>query len=495
MKKISALTLAGLMTCTCGFAAEVHDNFYWLGQINKATCVINTDQGLVSPEQGQRFAKSIDQVLKDGSQKGAARPKLVITFEPLLIKACGSEEITMLHAGRSSQDMLSTVKFVQTREELINLAQELNLMQASLYKLAKDNENTLIPNYTNGVAAQPNSLAHYLLGYAYAFERDLERLNQYYTRLNRSPMGAMVLNGTGWPLNRDRMASYLGFDGLAYNTYDAGQVYTAESPVEAASCCNTIALHMTSFIEEIMQQYAQPHPWMLLKEGGNNTYVSSAMPQKRNPGLLNRVRTQSSTILAEGTGALFRAHNIPAGMADGRSGSDKLLKDTAAAVKGFNQILNNLVIDPERSLAELDLDWTCSQEIADQLMLKYNVPFRTGHHFASEIVGYARPNNVTPSTFTYAKAQEIYAKLAANDKEIPQVLPLTEEEFKACLNPASIVARRAVKGGPQAKELEIMFKQIASKNKAHTNWVDEIKAQQQNAEAKLNADFAKLLQK
>lgn len=493
MKKLTTLILTGLLACNTGLAKESHDNFYWLGQINKASCIINTEQGLISLEQGKRFARSIDKVLKDGSNPGAARPNVVITFEPYLIKACGSEEITMLHAGRSSQDMLAAVGYAKAREELINLAAELTIMQDSLLRLAKNNEKTLIPNYTNGVAAQPNSFAHYLLGYSYAFDRDIERLNEYYTRLNRSPMGAMVLNGTGWPLKRERMGNYLGFDSIAYNTYDAGQIYGSENPVEAAAVCNTIALHMASFIEEIMQQYAQPRPWILLKEGGNNTYVSSAMPQKRNPGLLNRVRTQSSTILAEGTGSLFRAHNVPVGMADGRGGADKLLRTTSATVKSFNQILNNLVINPDRSLEELDLDWTCSQEIADDLMRKYAVPFRTGHHFASEIVGYARANNITPSAFKYEKAQEIYAKLAANDKEIPPVLPLTPEEFKACLNPESIVANRAVKGGPQASELKIMFEQITNKNLVRSSWVNTIKNKQLESEKKLNADFAKLL--
>lgn len=60
---------------------------------------------------------------------------------------------------------------------------------------------------------------------------------------------------------------------------------------------NCIAIHTTGFIEEIMQQYAQPRPWVLLKEGGGNTYVSSAMPQKRNPGILNSCRTDASTLL------------------------------------------------------------------------------------------------------------------------------------------------------------------------------------------------------
>lgn len=45
-------------------------------------------------------------------------------------------------------------------------------------------------------------------------------------------------------------------------------------------------------------------PSILLREGGGNTYVSSAMPQKRNPGLLNDTRANASRVLTLGVGRL-----------------------------------------------------------------------------------------------------------------------------------------------------------------------------------------------
>ena len=48
------------------------------------------------------------------------------------------------------------------------------------------------------------------------------------------------------------MADYLGFDSIAYNTYDAGQIFPQEAPIETGGITNAIAIHTTSFIEEIM---------------------------------------------------------------------------------------------------------------------------------------------------------------------------------------------------------------------------------------------------
>jgi argininosuccinate lyase len=103
-------------------------------------------------------------------------------------------------------------------------------------------------------------------------------------------MGTTVLNGTSWPLNRTRMADYLGFAAMVDNAYDASQIASMDHPVEVGAIVTSIALHVGNFIEDMMTQYAQARPWILLQEGGDTTYVSSAMPQKRNPGILNNTR-------------------------------------------------------------------------------------------------------------------------------------------------------------------------------------------------------------
>jgi argininosuccinate lyase len=503
MRKSKALLLSLAFLGCIGVGAPVgaaraplHDNFYWLGQINKASDIINTEQGLLTADQGHRFAAAIHQVLADGERPGAYRPQNVITFEPLLIKA-GGPEITMIHAGRSSQDMLATTGRILIREDLLNLADSLNAVQGTLVNLAEKHKDTIVPNYTNGVVAQPNSYGHYLLAYADGFNRDMERVQQYYARLNLSPMGATVLNGTSWPLNRDRMAAYLGFDGLAYNTYDAGQVYTYDNAAESSAVVTSLALHVGGFVEDVMQQYAQPRPWMLLKEGGENTYVSSAMPQKRNPGILNRTRTEASTVLGSAVGSVFRAHNVPPGMADARSSEmNKMLRDTDKVLQNFDKCLRALQIDPERALEELNLDWSASQEVADVLMRKYKVPFRIGHHVNSEIVGYARLHGLTPLTFPYGEVQRIYKETvaASGDKDIPAVLPMSEAEFKATLDPAAIVRNRAVKGGPQPAEMTKMLATGREQLAANRKWVSEKRTHLAAANAKLDQDFDRLRQ-
>ena len=470
------------------------DEFFWLGEINKASAVINTDEGLLDRSITPRIAVGLDAVLKAGAQPGGNRPTLVITFEPLLIEAAGVEA-TLLHAGRSSQDMLSTVRTAIMRDGLLKLAEQLNKTTASMVRLAENNSATIVPNYTNGVAAQPNSYGHYLLGHIAGLDRDAQRLRDAYTRLDQSAMGTTVLNGTSWPLNRDRMASYLGFTALVDNAYDAAQIFAAEMPVEIGALATSIALHTGAFIQDVMTQYAQARPWILLQEGGGNTYVSSAMPQKRNPGLLNDTRAQASMVIALGMGRAIQAHNIPPGMSDAKGVGDNVavIAGTVRMLQGWDRILNALVISPERALEELNSDWTASQEVADVLMRKYRLPFRVGHHFASEIVDYAKTNNIKPTDFPYAEAQRIYARTLAAMKMEGSALPMSEAEFLVTLDPVAIVRNRATIGGPQPAELSRMLNGANQALMKQGKWISERRGRIDTALSSLDSDFAKLL--
>jgi argininosuccinate lyase len=496
MLKLKILPLALLILAHAAPASaqrqNSRDEFYWLGEINKASSVINSEQGLLDKSKVPQIVAGLARVIDDGNQPGAKRPSTVITFEPLMIKAAGMD-VTLLHAGRSSQDMHATYRAAIMRDDVLRLADQLNKTAATIVRLAGQYEKTVVPNYTNGVAAQPNSYGHYLLGYAAALDRDAQRIREAYARIDQSPMGTTVLNGSSWPLDRTRMADYLGFAAIADNAYDAHQIAAVDHPVEVGAIVTSIALHAGSFIEDVMTQYAQARPWILLREGGGNTYVSSAMPQKRNPGLLNSTRRDASMAMTLAMGPALEAHNIPPGMSDAKEvkPNTDVVNSAIKVLAGWDKILGALVIDPDRALEELNSDWTASQELADVLMREYKLPFREGHHFASEIVDYAKAHNIRPSDFPYAEARRIY-KEATKDYTTGE-LPMSEKEFRATLDPVAIVSHRATVGGPQPAEMDRMLKAAGQRLAQQDAWIKEKRARIDSSLARLDHDFAKLV--
>ncbi len=495
-RSVAVFSLMALVCVPSAFGQSAQrDDFYWLGQINKASAVINQDEGLLDKAVAPKIARGLKQVLDAGDAPKGKRPSLVITFEPLLIEAAGVEA-TWLHAGRSSQDMLTTVRSAIQRDELLRLAHELRQVRLNLLRLAELHKDTVVPNYTNGVAAQPNSYGHYLLGHLAGLDRDAQRLHEAYARVDQSAMGTTVLNGTSWPLNRDRMARYLGFPSTVDNAYDAAQILAAEMPVEIGAVVSSMALHIGGFIEDVMVQYAQPRPWILLSEGDGNTYVSSAMPQKRNPGLLNSTRASASGVLTLGIGRLITQHNIPPGMSDNKSSRDSIamISQAVAMLKSFDKILHGLVIHPQRALEELNLDWTASQEVADVLMRQYKLPFRVGHHFASEVVSHAKQKDIKPSDFPYEQAQRLYAQTLKHEMGVNDgKFPMSEAEFRATLDPVAIVRNRMTAGGPQPKEMARMLASSRLVLQKEQAWQQERRQRIEAAIQSLDRDFERLL--
>ena len=168
MKKWILGTAAAALLPIFAQADQPRDEFFWLSEINKASCIINTEEGLLEKTMGERIAKGISAVIANGNKENGPRPKEVIKYEPYLIKEVGMDA-TMLHIGRSSQDMHATYRTAIIRDNTLKLSETLANAMEVLNTLAKNNQATIVPNYTNGVAAQPNSYAHYLMGYQAAF--------------------------------------------------------------------------------------------------------------------------------------------------------------------------------------------------------------------------------------------------------------------------------------------------------------------------------------
>lgn len=475
--------------------AREHDEFFWISAINKATVAVEGRNGLFDEALLRLAAKGIDAVEKAGDQDPAKRPTSYIAYEPLLIAAT-NPEVTAIHAGRSSQDILSTTRMAIMRDRAMTFAEAFDRVIEKILELARTNLDTIVPNYTNGVAAQPTTYAHYLLGFAAPLLRDRARLEEYLSRYNMCSMGAMVLNGTGWPLDREDMAEALGFDRPVRNAFDATCEAPVDTALEFASIVGSVAIHLGSMVNDIMVQYAQPRPWILLAEGGENTYVSSAMPQKRNPGLMNNCRADCSDVVSEMNAVFMRVHNVVPGMTDGKSvaKNGRMAKAAVGMCERFLKVLNGLRINPARALEELNSDWTASQEIADRLMRGHGLPFRIGHHMASRMVSYARANGLLPLNFPYAEIVRIYREEITEEfPEASPVFPMSEAEFRDALDPKKIVENRRTAGSARPGEVEAMIAEDEAALLALKSKLEARERQVEKALEALDADFRRYL--
>ena len=457
----------------------------WLDEINKASIVMLAETGIVPKDVAKRIAKGIAQVIeneKNGEKRTSAD---YLDYEPRLIAVAG-QEASRLHTGRSRQDLASTIARMNLRDGLLHTIGALIANREKLLKRAEEHIETIIPAYTHGVQAQPTTFAHYLLAFESALARATERLQQAYVRVNKCPLGTAALATSSFPLDRHRLAELLGFDGLVENAYDANHLAPIDSALDVANAWAMIAVQTGMFAQDLHTQYAEPTPWFMLGSG-ELTGTSSIMPQKRNPAALEQLRAQSSILLSEMQTMTFVAHNNRTGMFDYRMYDPVPYARALTVFKLFGSVIDAVVVNKARALEEVNADYSTTTEIADALLQKAEVPFRTGHHFASKLTDYGRGKGLKIHEIPYSEAQRIYEE-QAKDK-----LPLTEAEFREVISAEYMVSGRTGLGGPQPADVRRALTQAAQALGLDRDLRSLNQAQLATAQAKRNAEFGELV--
>ncbi len=466
-------------------AQDARDDFHHLGQINKASIVMLAETGLVPEPLGATIAAGIAQVIAEQDEPGSRRSSDYLVFEERLVEVAG-RDASRLHTGRSRQDIGSTSRRLALREALLATYESLLAPREALLALAEQHTGTVIPGYTHGVQAQPTSFAHYLLAFAAALDRDAQRLEETYARVNRSPLGAAALGTSGFPIDRERLAALLGFEGAVENSYDANHVSSVDSKTELASALAISAVAVGQFSEDVHIQYHDPAPWLLLDR--SLTGISSIMPQKRNPIILERLRQIASTVLGDAQTAFLTAHNTSTGMIDYR-GAGQTLETAEKARQMYDlyaTVVSGLEVDPARSLAEVDADYATMTEVADTLLRHADIPFRVGHHYASELTEYGRSRGKRPKELTAEELLHIY------EETYGEPLPVSVDRIREALDPEAMVAGRRGLGGPQPEETRRMVREGRSRLNASHGWLEGARGALADAETALESAFEAL---
>lgn len=460
----------------------------FLDWINKASIVMLDETGIVPHDTARKIAAGIAQVLADfrESEREALprRSADYLDYEPRLIAVAGPDA-SRLHTGRSRQDIASTIARMNLRDGLLKTVEALVVAREKLLIVAGRHTETIVPAYTHGVQAQPTTFGHYLHALAAALGRQVERMQQAYARVNRSPLGAAALATSSFPLNRARLAVLLGFEGLVENAYDANHLAPVDSALEVAGALSIAAIQLGQFAQDIHAQYAGPTPWFMLQTG-ELTGVSSIMPQKRNPAALEQLRAQASIVVGEMHTVSLISHNNRTGMFDYRAYDPVPCARPLQVLKLFQQVVDGIVVNKDRALDEVRADYSTTTEIADALLQRADVPFRIGHHFASKLTDYGRGHGHRIGEIPYAEAARLYRE------QTDQALPLSEADFAEVISAEYMVFGRKGLGGPQVAEVNRMLVSEGERAVDERVWLQRRGDDLARAEAALEQAFAAL---
>ena len=370
-------------------------------------------QGVVSADDLADIRRGMAAITSE-IESGQFPWKLELEDVHLNIEACLTALVgdagKRLHTGRSRNDQVATDVRLWLRGEIDRLAALLAEMQRSLVALAAVHTETVMPGYTHMQVAQPVSFAHHLLAYVEMFSRDAERLADVRRRTNRLPLGAAALAGTSYPLDRERVAKTLGFDGVCQNSLDA--VSDRDFALEFSAAASICMVHVSRLAEEIVLWMSQNFGFIDLAD--RYCTGSSIMPQKRNPDVAELARGKSGRVVGHLMALLTLMKGQPLTYNKDNQEDKEPLFDTVDTLADTLRIMAEMVGGIEVKTDAMERaalkGYATATDLADYLVKK-GLPFRSAHEVVAHAVKNAIARGLDLAQLPLAELQQFDARI------------------------------------------------------------------------------------
>lgn len=356
---------------------------------SKAHAAMLVAQNIIPAEDGQKIQNGLDQIkgeIENGTFTfSTALEDIHMNIESRLKEIIG-DSAGKLHTARSRNDQVATDFKLWVREACNALHAKIESVQGTIEKLVAEHKQTIMPGFTHLQVAQPVTLGLHLDAYWHMLNRDKTRTEHCRWRLNKSPLGAAALSGTGFPIDKKMTAEALGFERPMTNTMDA--VASRDFATEFLFVCAQCGLNLSRLAEEIILWSTPQFGFITLSDAWSTG--SSIMPQKKNPDAAELVRAKTGRL----NGNLIQLMTVLKALP--LTYNKDLQEDKACVFESFDTIMlcleacegmiSTMTVHKDKMLSAAQSGYSTATEIADWLVRTLGLPFREAHHITGTIV-------------------------------------------------------------------------------------------------------------
>jgi len=353
-------------------------------------------QGLISSEERDAIIEGLESIKREIEDATfvfrSDLEDIHMNIEKALTEKIGAAG-EKLHTARSRNDQIALDIRLYLREEGEGLDNLIRMVQRTFLSLAREHLGVVMPGYTHLQRAQPVLLSHHLLAYFEMLQRDRDRLGDCVKRLNVMPLGSAAMAGTGLPIDRDFVATELGFPAVSANSMDT--VGDRDFALEFLFCLAVIQIHLSRLAEELVLWSSQEFGFVEI--GDRYCTGSSIMPQKKNPDIPELIRGKSGRVTGNLLSLLMTVKGLPLTYNRDLQEDKEPLFDSMDTVKASlaitKDVLENLIFKIDRLREATTGGFITATDLADYLVRK-DVPFRQAHGIVGRIVNYCQERSV-----------------------------------------------------------------------------------------------------
>ncbi|MFW0695043.1 argininosuccinate lyase [Aliarcobacter butzleri] len=353
-------------------------------------------QGILTNEEQKAIEKGLLQVkseIESGEFKfSLAYEDIHMAVETRLTEIIG-EPGKKLHTARSRNDQVCTDFTLYVQDKTLSIKEQLKELIATFVDVATLHTTTLIPGMTHLQHAQPLNFGFHLLAYANMFKRDYERFESSFERNNYSPLGSAALAGTPHNINRELTAQALGFTAPTLNAMDT--VSNRDFALEILFNISTTMMHISRISEELILWSSYEFKFVRMSDQYATT--SSIMPQKKNPDVPELLRGKTGRVYGNLISLLTVMKGLPLAYnkdtQEDKEGVFDSVKTVEISISILNEVIKTMIVNVDKMQNACKIGHLTATDLADYLVQKQNMPFRTAYYITKDVVALANSLN------------------------------------------------------------------------------------------------------
>jgi len=398
-------------------------------------------QGIISGEEAEIIINGLAAIREEIEQgKFQFKPELEdihMNIEARLLDKVG-EVGGKLHTARSRNDQVALDLRLFVKEAIPNTLVKLREFQRALISLAEANKTVVMPGYTHLQPAQPVLLAHHLLAYFEMLQRDIDRFSDCLKRTDVMPLGSGAMAGVAYNIDREFLASELGFSQISQNSIDA--VSDRDFVLEYEAAASLCMMHLSRLAEEVILWSSAEFNFIELDEA--YATGSSIMPQKKNPDVAELIRGKTGRVYGKLMALLVTMKSLPLAynrdMQEDKEGFFDTVDTLLSTLEVFTGMVTTLKVKAENIEQAVKRGYILATDLADYLVRK-GESFRTAHALVARLVSYAIEKGKSFSELSLTEYKDFS--------------PLFGEDVYSITIESSIAARDII-GGTAPKQVE-----------------------------------------
>ncbi|PLY07008.1 MAG: argininosuccinate lyase [Arcobacter sp.] len=385
------------------------------------------EQGILTSQEQESIESGLLQV-KEEIESGKfefslAYEDIHMAVENRLTEIIG-EPGKRLHTARSRNDQVATDFRLYVQEKSLSIKELLKEVVKTFVEVANKHTTTLIPGMTHLQHAQPLNFGYHLLAYANMFKRDFERFESSYERNNYSPLGSAALAGTPHNINRNSTSDKLGFKAPTSHAMDT--VSDRDFALEILFNISTSMMHISRISEELVTWSS--YEFQFVRMSDEYATTSSIMPQKKNPDVPELLRGKTGRVY----GNLISLFTVMKGLPlaynkdtqEDKEGVFDSVKTIEISLKILNEVIKTMIVNVDKMESACKIGHLSATDLADFLVQKQNMPFRTAYYITKDVVGKANSLNKDLSELTIDEIRSSNDEIKNIDEEIIMYLDL-----------------------------------------------------------------------